>query len=271
MRPIAYQGNAGSPWAPAGPGWRSCAREHDPLACQFAQSGALGALPLYHYTDELLPTGYHRFFAFETPHGPVVAGYKYEGVGTLGDLASDCTPGQIYIPSPDPLNPDMGLCVDVPPPGQPPAPPPPPAPPGPPSPPPPPAGGATTPFLPPPTDAVCSSWVADATNPQAVAIANQILDGKGPVPWTDQGHFVTPIAGVQWGFTMNVENGVHHVTAWRCTGGPGSTPTPSAPGGTPGAISSSAGGSNTGLIVAALALLGLGTGAVIATRRKRPA
>lgn len=85
-----------------------------------------------------------------------------------------------------------------------------------------PTPGQTTPEVAPVTDATCGSWVVDATNPQAVAIASNLAHHDTPAPWVDQGDYQTTIGGVDYFFGMSWSSGMKAVIAYRCTSGPAS-------------------------------------------------
>jgi hypothetical protein len=76
--PVAYKGRADHVWPPFQEGWAEVPFHHDPKAVETARL-MLGALPPYHYTDEALPTGLYRFFAFETPVGVSISALKFVG------------------------------------------------------------------------------------------------------------------------------------------------------------------------------------------------
>lgn len=74
----AYEGRADHAWPPCDGGWAEVPFDHDGGVVDRAKS-LLGALPVCHYTDEVLPTGLYRFFAFETPIGHQVSALKFVG------------------------------------------------------------------------------------------------------------------------------------------------------------------------------------------------
>lgn len=76
--PVAYKGRADHVWPPFSEGWAEVPFHHDPKAVETARL-MLGALPPYHYTDEVLPQGLYRFFAFETPVGVSISALKFVG------------------------------------------------------------------------------------------------------------------------------------------------------------------------------------------------
>lgn len=76
--PIAYKGRADHVWPPFAEGWAEVPFHHDPKAVETARL-MLGALPPYHYADEVLPEGLYRFFAFETPVGVSISALKFVG------------------------------------------------------------------------------------------------------------------------------------------------------------------------------------------------
>lgn len=331
-----YGGSPARPCPPLPAGWRPCTND-DHTARAHARSGALAGIPLYHFVDELLPTGLHRFFAYETAHGPQLSAYRFEGTlgaastvdvgdGELNAAGGQYVQGLAHLAfdqaaaeadfeesiqlsraavtkanAVDGGNPAVGGAFDdvmsfstagtqnnaagafnraqgavkqakadvaagtATPPGPPNLPPPPN--PGP-NPSPNPGGGKTTPQVTPKADGQCTTWLPTTQNADgtpatdAVALANQINDGQGPVPWKDQSQYVTSLSGVRWAFTMNFDNGEQHVVAWRCTSGPGANPNPSA---------SAPTSSLATIALAALGLVAVGTGAVLVTRRKKTA
>lgn len=251
-----------------GVGWASVVHE-DEIAKPRAEELA-AALPLFTYTDEQLPSGLHRFYAWETAAGgTAISALRFVGErqatelalgdpppdagAALGATIADCGPNQVFEET-DLLTGD-GVCIDVPPPPNPGG-----------------GGGAggggagggaggtggggggqTTPQKTPTTDGNCTGWTPDATNAQAVAIANQILDTGKPVSWADQTEYKQQINGQAWAFTMNLENGKRFVIAWRCTTGPGATP-----GGGGGTSSGSSTGGVVAGVLATLAAIGGG-------------
>jgi len=104
----------------------------------------------------------------------------------------------------------------------------------------------------PATDATCGSWVADVSNPQALAIASTIAFHDSPVPWVDQGDYSTTIGGVDYLFVMWWEAGLKSIAAFTCTSGPAAGTTPAT---TASAASSSSGA--TAVIVGVLVVGGL--------------
>src|SRR5579864_6097088 len=76
--PVAYKGRADHVWPPFAEGWAEVPFHHDPKAVETARL-MLGALPPYHYADEVLPEGLYRFFAFETPVGVSISALKFIG------------------------------------------------------------------------------------------------------------------------------------------------------------------------------------------------
>ncbi|HTA17770.1 MAG TPA: hypothetical protein VK989_00675 [Polyangia bacterium] len=110
----------------------------------------------------------------------------------------------------------------------------------------PPPAGQTTPQPMPATDATCSQWAADATTPQAVAIATSIAFHNTPVAWSDQGQYNTTINGTDYLYLMHWENGLKAVVAWKCTAGSGAGP----------AAASTASSSSAGPIIAGVLVVG---------------
>lgn len=100
VTPSPYEGSADRPRPPVGPGWIDVAWEDESararaleLAAQATVGVGLGEppeLPIWHYRDELLPTGLYRFYHYESAHRPVFGAMRYVGVdgrgaaGTLG-------------------------------------------------------------------------------------------------------------------------------------------------------------------------------------------
>jgi hypothetical protein len=239
--PIAYNGTADSPWPPAPDGWHACLWD-DELARDFSQR-KIEELPLWYFCDELTPCGLYRFFHYETPIGTAVGALRYEGtmgrigrpmsheIGTMGQgpyVCADGTvvddpslcPGGTGVPIPDTgggggssdqggggLSAGGGGASD--------------------------SGngaltqgggggggggsGQTTNEPIPGADATCGAWVPDASNAQAVSIAQNISFHNQPVPWADQGVYSTTINGTEWRFVMWWDNGLKNVAAFRCT------------------------------------------------------
>jgi hypothetical protein len=83
--PIRYNGTPDQMLPPNGPGWAHVTVDDD-YARAVAPS-MLGALPLWHFKDEQLPSGLYRFFAWEKANGAKsIAAIKLIGDsgGTLG-------------------------------------------------------------------------------------------------------------------------------------------------------------------------------------------
>jgi hypothetical protein len=231
---IAYNGTADSPWPPAPEGWHACLWD-DELARDFSQR-KIDELPLWYFCDELTPCGLYRFFHYETPIGTAVGALRYEG--TMGQMNPDSRRhehhgheqrahhgmhgymGQQNISDGgDPTqqggqgaagggggngglggggggalpegNGGQGGGGG--------------------------GGGQTTNEPIPTADNTCGAWVPDASNSQAVAIAQNISFHNSPVPWADQGVYSTTINGTAWRFVMWWDNGLKNVAAFRCT------------------------------------------------------
>jgi len=94
---VPYYGCPSSPYPPnCGDGWEDVDANNpeawNAVACA---SGMVGELPLYHYRDALLPTGLHRFFAYETPVGGAIGAVRYSGTIT----AAQPTPPKAPAPA----------------------------------------------------------------------------------------------------------------------------------------------------------------------------
>lgn len=94
LAPVAYAGDPANPWPPFSDGWF----QTEPDEATRAQLGPqmLGALPSYHYHDELTPTGLYRLFAYETGAGHrAIGALRFWGtgggstLGSLGDVPTD--------------------------------------------------------------------------------------------------------------------------------------------------------------------------------------
>jgi hypothetical protein len=90
----AYEGRADHAWPPCEGGWAEVPVDHDAIVVERAK-GLLGALPVYHYTDEVLSSGLYRFFAFETPIGHQVSALKFVGPEREAQLMMGLPPSNL--------------------------------------------------------------------------------------------------------------------------------------------------------------------------------
>jgi hypothetical protein len=268
---VPYNGSADKPYPPvAEEGW-SCITSPDHLHFEAAQhyacSGAIGELPMHHYQDLRTPTGLYRFFHFDTPMGGQIGALHFDGqihkhdhpslIGAAGicgpgySLAADgvtCvqdggsdTVTQLSSSGGGNFTDSSGDAYTT--------------------------GGSSGTEPIPSNDAACT-WVPDATNPAAVAIATSISYSNTPVPFQNQAVYNTTIAGTKWRMVMwqgdcKGDGGSYHcVSTFRCEPG-SSPPTPPTP------PSSGGSSSSMGIIIAAIvAALGLGGAAVYAGKKK---
>lgn len=84
-------------------------------------------------------------------------------------------------------------------------------------------GGQTSPFPLPAPDAN-GTWVADASNPKVVAIANSISYHNTPAPWVDQGSYDTTVDGSRYRLVMWWQDGHKNVAAYRYVPKAGASP-----------------------------------------------
>lgn len=238
---FAYEPNHADPFPPFEDGWAMAPYEDTQIheAC----SGLIGLMPTWSYGDSIVGSSLYRFFCFHEPVSNTdrIGALRYVGEG--GEL------GVLGLP-------DAGTLGDEPPP------------------PPPPEGLLLPPQVPKQTDgqgasghrsgdSECVSYVSDASDTAANAIANSILFQADPVPYTEGGGYHTTVNGRRWLFTMQTSTcdfgkgpvSCKTVWAWRCVpragggGGDGGTNNPPA-----GMIKSVAGL----LVIGALLLIGGG-------------
>lgn len=76
--------------------------------------------------------------------------------------------------------------------------------------------GPNPPSPPTPPTPDCSSAVPDASNPDAVAIANSIVFHNTPVPWSEGGSYKQVVDGVTFQFRMERNGDTKIVSVWRC-------------------------------------------------------
>lgn len=273
MSVTAYQGNPDSPLPPvAEDGWTvidSPDHPHFEPAMKYAASGTVGSLPANHYADMHTPTGLYRFFHYQSPNGGQIGALHYDGqihggdfdaLGTAsgrgGELLGDTSspPGLIGAgagaDSVTQLSNAGGGLADG-------------------------NGdqyslGGSSGHEPIPQNTASCTWVPDATNSAAVAMANNISYHNTPIAFQDQAVYNVTIAGAQWKMVMWAgdcvgDGGTYHcVSTFRCE--PGAGPTPPNPSPTPAASSSS------GTIwFVILTVLGLGGTAVAVASKKKHA
>lgn len=215
MQMQRYDGTPDAPYPPCGPGWSIVEHEPENAPALARAASMLGELPVYHYRDELLATGVHRFFVFELPIGQhrSVGALRFTGVdavlpdqgepaargGTTGaPIEAAGTLGDYVDPIPAGGAADSGGTSYG-------------------------SGGAGGAEPIPQSDATCT-WVPDASNPKAVAIAVAISykQANAPAPFVDQTVYGTTIDGAAWRFVMwsgdcRGDGGTYNcVSAFRC-------------------------------------------------------
>jgi hypothetical protein len=92
---VPYQGRADHAWPPCEGGWAEVPYHHDAGVRERAVM-MLGALPPYHYADEVMGSGLYRFFAFETPIGQAVGALKFIGEAPARALLLGQSPTDAY-------------------------------------------------------------------------------------------------------------------------------------------------------------------------------
>ena len=254
MDVFAYEGSPDDPFPPCGDGWAAVTVDDTQAV---STCGMLApVLPCWTYTDGMVGGEVYRFFSFKTAGAREHVG-ALRFVGKNGERNVDpSTLGDIVPPPPPdlPPPPDPGL-LDP--------------------------GGVPGELQPggpgvgrKKGDQQCVDYVSDASDPTAVAIANEILDqgtaqGK-PVPWNPGGGYYLVLAdGTRWLFTMQQGAACAPYTkcvwAWRCEsrnagGGGGGGGNPPA-----GASASMAGW----LVMAGLIIVGGVAGVAAITKHSR--
>jgi hypothetical protein len=88
LQAVPYQGRADHVWPPFTEGWVEVPFHHDAAVVGRAKA-LLGSLPAYHYADEAMGSGLYRFFAFDTPIGEAIGALKFIGAEKARALMGD--------------------------------------------------------------------------------------------------------------------------------------------------------------------------------------